>query len=97
MTTTSEPTTSSTFKSTELGLSIQKKVFGRMASSRRVVKQLIDDTSGRLLDSLHRLVKAFGAEAKAKGLANSKDSEKVVKNLIKVSYNIITVFKCLIF
>lgn len=80
--TTSEP---ATFKSTELGLSIQKKVFGRMASNRRVVKHLIDDTSGKLLDNLHRLVKAFGVEAKAKGLSNSKDSEKVVKHLIKVS------------
>ena len=82
--TTSEP---ATFKSAELGLSIQKKVFGRIGSSRTVVKHLIDDTSGKLLDNVHRLVKVYIAEAKSKGVPTSKDAEKVVKHLIKVREN----------
>jgi len=62
------------FNSRSLGMQIQKKVFGKLAS-KGVVKALIDDDSGVLLDLLHKLA--------AKEM-DQKRAQKLVKDLIKI-------------
>lgn len=58
-----------------LGLRIQKKLLGKM-SSKKVAKTFIDDTSGRVLDSLY----AIALERSGK-----KAADKVLKNCIKIA------------
>lgn len=72
------------FKTTELSLSIQKKLFGRMAK-KNVVKHLIDDNSAQLLDHLHQLNKIYINDLHKN---TAKDSDKIVKNIIKVAYEL---------
>ena len=62
------------FSSRSLGMQIQKKVFGKLAT-KGVVKALIDDDSGLLLDMLHKLA--------AKEM-DQKRAQKLIKDLIKV-------------
>ena len=62
------------FNSRSLGMQIQKKVFGKLAT-KGVVKALIDDDSGLLLDMLHKLA--------AKEM-DQKRAQKLIKDLIKV-------------
>lgn len=63
------------FSSLSMGLKAQKKILSKM-SSKSVAKVFIDDTSGRLLDNVYGLLKEY--------TGNKKDSEKVVKNIIKI-------------
>lgn len=62
------------FSSRSLGMQIQKKVFGRLAT-KGIVKALIDDDSGLLLDMLHKL---------AVREMDQKRAQKLIKDLIKV-------------
>ena len=66
--------TGSGFDSRGLGLKAQKKFLSKM-SSRKVVT-LIDDTTGRVLDSVYRMAKEH--------TGSKKDAEKLVKNIIKI-------------
>jgi len=59
-------------------MQIQKKVFGKIAT-KGVVKALIDDDSGILLDALHKLA--------AKEM-DSKRAQKLVKDLIKIAVKV---------
>jgi len=63
------------FSSLSMGLKAQKKILSKM-SSKSVAKVFIDDSSGRLLDNVYGLLKEYSQ--------NKKDSEKVVKNIIKI-------------
>uniref|UniRef100_T1JFQ3 Tumor necrosis factor alpha-induced protein 8-like protein n=1 Tax=Strigamia maritima TaxID=126957 RepID=T1JFQ3_STRMM len=58
-----------------MGMRAQKKILGRM-SNRSMAKVFIDDTTGNLLDNLHRVVR-LRSESK-------KEAEKVIKNVIKI-------------
>ena len=62
------------FNSRSLGMQIQKKLFGKLAT-KGIVKALIDDDTGVLLDMLHKLA--------AKEM-DQKRAQKLVKDLIKV-------------
>lgn len=61
------------FDSKGLGIRAQKKLAGKLAS-KKIAKQFIDDTSGRLLDNLYKAAKEF---------YDKKTAEKAIKNLIK--------------
>ncbi|RNA04348.1 tumor necrosis factor alpha-induced 8-like [Brachionus plicatilis] len=58
-----------------LALRIQKKVASKM-SNKNMAKIFIDETSGRLLDSLYKLVKEYSA--------NKKLAESILNDIIKV-------------
>lgn len=88
---TSSPTTSSPslstvasgFNSKNVGLRIQKKVIGKLAT-KAVAKTFVDDELSQLLDTLHSIL--------SKELDTHK-SEKVVKNLIKIIVKIGILYK----
>ncbi|CAG0912349.1 unnamed protein product [Notodromas monacha] len=65
------------FRARDIGLRAQKKLLSRMTSHKGMVKVLIDDNSGQLLDNLYRFVKHH--------TGSKKDAEKIVKNIIKLS------------
>lgn len=81
-------------KSSELSVAIQKKLLGKMVAKRSVAKKLIDDNSGRLLDNINQLIKLYRTEPNTAKQASN--SEKVVKNLIKVK-QLFVLFFSLIF
>ena len=60
--------------SKSIGLRAQKKLLGKM-TSKKIAKQFIDDTSGRLLDNLYKVAKDYSG--------SKKDAEKIIKHLIK--------------
>ncbi|XP_016977069.1 tumor necrosis factor alpha-induced protein 8-like protein isoform X2 [Drosophila rhopaloa] len=63
------------FKSHDIGLRAQKKIFSRMAT-KNIAKTFIDGTTASLLDNLYKLCKMHtGNKAKA---------EKLIKNIIKI-------------
>ena len=62
------------FSSRSLGMQVQKKIFGKLAT-KGVVKALIDDDTGQLLDMLHKMA--------AKEM-DQKRAQKIIKDLIKV-------------
>ena len=61
------------FDSRSLGLRAQKKLAGKLAS-KKIAKQFIDDTSGRLLDNIYKAAKEY---------FDKKTAEKAIKHLIK--------------
>ncbi|CAH1796626.1 unnamed protein product [Owenia fusiformis] len=61
--------------SRSIGLRAQKKLLSKM-SSKKMAKVFIDDTSGRLLDNMFKLIKKY--------TGNKKTAEKVLKNIIKI-------------
>eukprot|EP00116_Pleurobrachia_bachei_P013284 sb/3473546/ len=61
-------------KSHALGLRIQKKVLGKMAS-RSIARHFIDDEAGKILDTLYIFLKDTLPDAEAK---------KVTKSIIKI-------------
>ncbi|XP_069796338.1 tumor necrosis factor, alpha-induced protein 8-like protein 2 B isoform X2 [Narcine bancroftii] len=67
------------FNSKDLALRTQKKVLSRMAS-KTLANLFIDDTSGEILDELHRVSKEF--------TGNKAESQKVLKDLVKVAVKI---------
>ncbi|XP_014281787.1 tumor necrosis factor alpha-induced protein 8-like protein isoform X1 [Halyomorpha halys] len=66
---------SENFKSRDVGLRAQKKILSRMAN-KNVAKMFIDDTTASLLDNLYKLAKTY--------TDNKKESEKLIKNIIKI-------------
>ncbi|KAL3866891.1 hypothetical protein ACJMK2_044143 [Sinanodonta woodiana] len=62
------------FDSKGLGLRAQKKLLGKM-SSKKIAKAFIDETTGRVLDNVHKVLREF--------MGNKKDAEKVLKYIIK--------------
>ena len=62
------------FDSRGLGLRAQKKLLGKM-SSRKIAMSFIDETTGRVLDNTHKVLKTYKD--------NKKDADKVLKYIIK--------------
>ena len=71
------------FNSKSIGLSIQKKLYGKF-SNKTVAKQFIDDDLSILLDTLHSILKAE---------LDSKKADKVIKNMIKITVKIGLLYK----
>ncbi|XP_050401256.1 tumor necrosis factor alpha-induced protein 8-like protein [Patella vulgata] len=72
------------FDSRGLGLRAQKKLLGKM-SGKKMAKVFIDDTTGRVLDNTHRIIKEF--------TGTKKESEKTLKYLIKTVVKIGILYK----
>ncbi|XP_014668119.1 PREDICTED: tumor necrosis factor alpha-induced protein 8-like protein 1 isoform X2 [Priapulus caudatus] len=64
----------SNFKAKDMGMRVQKKIFGKMAT-KGIAKVFIDDTAGKALDCLYRMGKEYSG--------NKKDAERHMKYLIK--------------
>lgn len=58
-----------------LALRVQKKIASKM-SNKNVAKIFIDDTTGRILDNLHKLVKEYSN--------SKKQAESILNDIIKV-------------
>ncbi|XP_037923808.1 tumor necrosis factor alpha-induced protein 8-like protein isoform X2 [Hermetia illucens] len=67
--------TDNAFKARDIGLRAQKKILSRMAT-KSIAKTFIDGTTASLLDNIYRLAKIH--------TGNKKESEKLVKNIIKI-------------
>jgi len=65
------------FKASVVAYEVQKSFANKFFSNKSVVKSLIDDTSGNLLDNLYLLLYVF--------TKNKKESEKTTRNIIKIS------------
>lgn len=72
------------FSSKQIGLRIQKKVYGKF-SNKTVAKQFIDDDFGVLLDTLHTILRAE--------IMDNKKADKVIKNMIKVTVKLGLLYK----
>jgi len=68
------------FKASVVAYEVQKSFANKFFSNKSVVKSLIDDTSGKLLDNLYLMIKLH--------TKNKEESKKVVKNIIKISVKI---------
>lgn len=66
----------SDFKAKDISIRVQKKLLGSFAK-KNVIKMFVDDVTADLMDNLYLLAKSSGA--------NKKESEKIIKNIIKVS------------
>ncbi|NP_001083608.1 tumor necrosis factor alpha-induced protein 8-like protein 2 [Xenopus laevis] len=73
-----------TFSSKDLALQAQKKILSRMAS-KSMVNMFIDETSSEILDELYRVSKEY--------TKNKTESQKVIKNLIKIAVKIGVLFR----
>ncbi|MEE6511491.1 hypothetical protein FKM82_018042 [Ascaphus truei] len=73
------------FNSKNLAVQAQKKILGKMASSKYIATSLIDDTSGEVLDELYQVTKEY--------TQSKKDSEKVIKNLIKIVIKLAVLYR----
>ncbi|CAF4405508.1 unnamed protein product, partial [Adineta steineri] len=57
-----------------LGVRAQKKILSKL-SSKSVAKVFIDETSGRILDNLHKLTRGYSG--------NKKEADKLLRSIIK--------------
>lgn len=73
----------SEFNSQSIGLKIQKKVAGKLATT-SIAKTFIDDNFSQLLDTVHEIVAAEVSKQKA---------DKLVKNIIKIVVKIAILYK----
>ncbi|XP_072272150.1 tumor necrosis factor alpha-induced protein 8 isoform X1 [Pyxicephalus adspersus] len=73
------------FNSKYLAVQAQKKILGKMASSKYIATSLIDDTSGEVLDELYQVTKEF--------TQSKKEAEKVIKNLIKTVIKLAVLYR----
>lgn len=72
------------FSSRNLALQAEKKILSRMAS-KSMANMFIDDTSSEILDELYRVSKEY--------TQNRAESQKVIKNLIKVAVKISVLYR----
>ncbi|XP_063001753.1 tumor necrosis factor alpha-induced protein 8-like protein 2 [Elgaria multicarinata webbii] len=73
-----------TFNSRNLAMQAEKKILSRMAS-KSMANMFIDDTSSEILDELYRISKEY--------TQNRAESQKVIKNLIKVAVKISVLYR----
>ncbi|KAM5192023.1 tumor necrosis factor alpha-induced protein 8 isoform 1-T1 [Mantella aurantiaca] len=73
------------FSSKYLAVQAQKKILGKMASSKYIATSLIDDTSGEVLDELYQVTREF--------TQSKKDAEKIIKNLIKTVIKLAVLYR----
>lgn len=62
------------FDSKGLGLRAQKKLLGKM-SSKKIAKVFIDDTTARVLDNAHKILRDY--------MPSKKEADKILKYIIK--------------
>lgn len=72
------------FSSRNLAMQAEKKILSRMAS-KSMANMFIDDTSSEILDELYRISKEY--------TQNRTESQKVIKNLIKVAVKISVLYR----
>ncbi|XP_062394612.1 tumor necrosis factor alpha-induced protein 8-like protein 2 [Sardina pilchardus] len=72
------------FSSKDMAMKAQKKILSQMAS-KSVVQMFIDDTSSEILDELYRVSKQY--------TGNKTESQKVIKDLIKIAVKIGVLFR----
>lgn len=72
------------FSSKSLALQIQKKILSKIAS-KTVANKLIDDTSNDIFDELHKVTREH--------THNSKEADKIMKDLIKVAVKIAVLYR----
>ncbi|XP_055521996.1 tumor necrosis factor, alpha-induced protein 8-like protein 2 B [Leucoraja erinacea] len=72
------------FNSKDIALRTQKKLLSKMAS-KTLAHLFIDDTSGAILDEFYRVSKEF--------TGNRGESQKVLKNLVKIAVKIGVLFR----
>ncbi|XP_046915714.2 tumor necrosis factor alpha-induced protein 8-like protein sigmar [Dermatophagoides farinae] len=84
------PPPPSTFQSHDIGLRIQKKLFGRMMSNKTMAKTLIDSDSTCLMDNLHRLCKLYCRQHDDKIVSSGPKeiADKIVKYLMKITIKV---------
>lgn len=99
-----QPDKKESFRSKDISIKIQKKLFGSMLTNKTMVKTLFDQDSAQLMDNLHHICKLFCKESSPSTICwpnnneklsklSSKDiADKIIKHLIKVSYPIIFFF-----
>jgi len=68
------------FKASVVAFEVQKNFASKFFSNKVAVKGLIDDTSGKLLDNLFKLLLVF--------TKSKKEAEKTTRNIIKMSVKI---------
>ena len=81
------------FKASVVAFEVQKNFANKFFSNKTVVKSLIDDTSGNLLDNLYLLLYVFVSRnweiffynASVFQTKNKKESEKTTRNIIKIA------------
>ncbi|KAM4809560.1 tumor necrosis factor alpha-induced protein 8 isoform 1-T1 [Rhinophrynus dorsalis] len=73
------------FNSKNLAVQAQKKILGKMASSKYITTSLIDDTSGEVLDELYQVSKEY--------TKSKKEAEKIIKNLIKTVIKLAVLYR----
>lgn len=72
------------FSSKDMALKAQKKILSSMAN-KTSVQMFIDDTSNDILDELYRVSKEYSG--------NKSESQKVIKDLIKIAVKIGLLFR----
>ncbi|XP_046553803.1 tumor necrosis factor alpha-induced protein 8-like [Haliotis rubra] len=72
------------FDSRGMGLRVQKNLLGKM-SSKSIAKVFIDETTGRVLDNTHRIIKDYAS--------TKKEAEKVMKYIIKTVVKVGILFR----
>lgn len=73
-----------TFSSRSLAIQAEKKILSRMAT-KSVANMFIDDTSSEILDEMYRISKEY--------TQNRAESQKVIKNLIKITVKISVLYR----
>nr|XP_056709204.1 tumor necrosis factor alpha-induced protein 8-like protein 2 [Euleptes europaea] len=73
-----------TFSSRSLAIQAEKKILSRMAS-KSMANMFIDDTSSEILDEIYRVSKEY--------TQNRAESQKVIKNLIKMTVKISVLYR----
>ena len=90
----SDETEMTEFKASVVAFEVQKNFASKFFSNKTVVKSLIDDTSGNLLDNLYLLLYVFVSKSQDIftinilinfQTKNKKESEKTTRNIIKIS------------
>lgn len=71
---------SGNFSSKNFAIQAQKKVLGKIASSKSVAKMFVDDTTSGLFDQLYAIAK--------RDTGNKKEAEKLLRDLIKIAIKI---------
>lgn len=79
------------FNSKGIGLSIQKKILGKV-SSKNAVKHFIDDSTSSVLDQMYAILKQFTNKDESKKM-NKDEAKKILKYIIKIVVKIAIMFR----
>jgi transcription termination factor NusB len=79
-----EEVSSASATAQSLGVRAQKKILSKL-SSKSVAKVFIDETSGRILDNLHKLIRSYSG--------SKKEADKLLRSIIKTIVKIGILYK----